>query len=298
MLSVLIPTYDYDACALATEMYRQCKANDIPFEIICRDDASDSPLIVRNQEINALENCSFDVNPVNLGRGRNINSMAAEAQYDWLLILDCDMFPTSPHFIAQYLSLTTEPGLEIVYGGIKYHTDKPAKNQLLRWVYGHEREAVPHEKREQDRFTATLTSNLLVRRKLLLTHPFSGEIKEYGYEDLVFTTTLAKSGVRVRQADNPAYHLNLETSAIFLGKTKAALRNLRFLMDKEMLTEQESVVIRTFRKIRKFGLNHAVAFFYKLSEPLLRSVLLSPNPSLFLFDIYKIGYFCSIKKSR
>ncbi len=40
MLSILIPTYNYNIVALVSEIHRQISNTEIPFEIICLDDAS------------------------------------------------------------------------------------------------------------------------------------------------------------------------------------------------------------------------------------------------------------------
>ena len=40
MMSILIPTYNYNAFPLVKAIYEQAQNIDIPFEIICRDDGS------------------------------------------------------------------------------------------------------------------------------------------------------------------------------------------------------------------------------------------------------------------
>ena len=40
MLSILIPTYNYNVYPLVSELQRQCLESKIEFEILCQDDAS------------------------------------------------------------------------------------------------------------------------------------------------------------------------------------------------------------------------------------------------------------------
>ena len=52
MLSVLIPTYNYNAFSLVEELHRQLTLEAIIFEIICLDDGSNSVLNNENKKIN------------------------------------------------------------------------------------------------------------------------------------------------------------------------------------------------------------------------------------------------------
>jgi glycosyltransferase involved in cell wall biosynthesis len=102
MLTVLIPTFHYNALPLVEAIYKQCMAVGIPFEIICQDDASKSELNIENEKINSLDYCHFSSNTENLGRGRNINTMVLKAKNDYILLLDCDTMPTHTNFIQNY----------------------------------------------------------------------------------------------------------------------------------------------------------------------------------------------------
>ena len=55
MISILIPVYNYDITGLVTELHRQCMDLDMPFEIICYDDGSQSEYKVQNQTIGQIE---------------------------------------------------------------------------------------------------------------------------------------------------------------------------------------------------------------------------------------------------
>lgn len=287
MLSVLIPVYHYNALPLVNELVKQCNCSGITFEILCQDDASNSQENILNQEINLIPNCSFFINEANLGRGKNINSLAQKAKYDWLLILDCDTFPTDSNFIQKYIDVVSDSSKNILFGGIIYEDKKPEKEKLLRWIYGQKRET-----------SAILTSNLWIKKEVFLQHPFDDSITKYGYEDLCFFSVLKKNHFEVSLIKNPTFHLNLETSEVFLNKTKTALENLVFLYNANKISGEESKIIKAFELLKNLKLTQFTAFLFNKNQIKIKRNLISENPSLFLFDLYKLGYFCSLKTHK
>lgn len=284
MLSILIPVYHYNALPLVNELVKQCNFSGITFEILCQDDASNSQENILNQEINLISYCSFFINANNLGRGKNINSLAQKAKYDWLLILDCDTFPTDSNFIQNYVDVISSSSKNILFGRIIYEDKKPEKEQLLRWIYGQKRET-----------SSILTSNLLIQKNVFLEHPFDESITKYGYEDLCFFSVLKKNNYKISQIENPTLHLNLETSEVFLNKTKIALENLVFLYNSNKISGDDSKIIKTFELLKNLKLTRFSAFLFKKNQSKIERNLLSEKPSLFLFDFYKLGYFSSLK---
>ncbi len=294
MLSILIPVYNYNVVPLVLELHKQCLESKIDFEILCQDDASNSKLNEENEIINSLENCSFFVNSTNLGRGKNINSLAEKAKQDYLLILDCDTFPTQNDFIKNYSSTNTIRENRVVFGGIQYKKEKPENERLLRWVYGNKRETLSLKVRNQKPNIRALTSNLWIQKKLFLETLFDESITKYGYEDLVFLSDLEKKGIFVKHIDNPTYHLGLESSRQFLDKTKVALENLKSITENTSLDSSESKILRIYIFFKRFYLVSFVSFLFKKTEGKIEQNLLSQKPSLLLFDLYKLGCYCSI----
>lgn len=283
MLSILIPVYAYNVLPLVKELVKQCNASGITFEILCQDDASNSKEATTNQEVNHISNCSFFINKNNLGRGRNINSLAQKALYDWLLILDCDTFPAAYDFIQKYTDVISLSSQKIFFGGIIYEDKKPDQEALLRWIYGQKRETL-----------SVLTSNLVIKKDLFLRYPFDDSITKYGYEDLCFFAVLKKNNFVISSIDNPTFHLNLETSISFLKKTKIALENLVFLYNSNKVSSQESKILKTFEAVQKLKLVAFTSFLFKKNQTKIERNLYNQKPSLFLFDLYKLGYFCSL----
>ena len=293
MLSILIPVYNYSVYPLVSELQKQCLESNIQFEILCQDDASNL-FKIENEKINSLENCNFSVNNLNVGRGKNINFLAEKSKFKWLLIMDCDTFPTQNNYIQKYISQINEAE-KVVFGGIEYKKEKPSSDQLLRWFYGNARESISVEKRNTNPNGSALTSNILIQKKVFNSIKFNDSITKYGYEDLVFLSDLKKKGVLVRQIDNPTYHLGLETSKQFLAKTKIALENLKSISENNSIYNSESKILKTYNILKQLYLTSFISKLFKKTERNLEHNLLSKNPSLFLFDLYKLGYYCTIK---
>lgn len=292
MLSILIPVHNYSVYPLISELQKQCLEINIQFEILCQDDSSNL-FTTENQYTNSLENCNFSVNNLNVGRGKNINFLAEKSKFEWLLIMDCDTFPTQSNYIQKYISQINEAE-KVVFGGIKYQKEKPSSNQLLRWFYGNARESISVEKRNTNPNGSALTSNILIQKKVFISNKFNDSITKYGYEDLVFLSDLKKKGILVKHIDNPTYHLGLETSEQFLAKTKIALENLKSISENNSIYNSESKILKVYNVLKQLYLTSFISTIFKKTERNLEENLLSKNPSLFLFDLYKLGYYCSI----
>jgi len=293
MLSILIPIYNYNVYPLVLELHRQCRECKIDFEILCLDDGSNQ-IEYKNQYVSTLENCRFEIVEKNIGRSGIRNLLAEKAKFANLLFLDADTFPTNKDFIQNYI-FQINNNEKVVFGGIEYQKENPADDQLLRWFYGNARESLSVEKRTTNPNEHALTSNILIKKNVFNANKFDESITKYGYEDLVFLSTLKKKGILVKHIDNPTYHLGLETSQQFLDKTKIALVNLKILAETKSLDSSESKIIRTYIFLKKLHLVAVIAFLFKKEEMKIEHNLLSKKPSLLLFDLYKLGYYCGIK---
>lgn len=294
MLSILIPSYNYDVVPLVTELKNQVDLLSIKYEILVQDDASNSDFNTRNQNINNLENCSFNLNEVNLGRGANRNYLANKSKYNWLLFIDCDMMPTSGDFIKNYISALKNSKLQVLYGGISYQNSKDFEGNL-RYIYGKKREALAVEKRILKKNLGAQTSNLLITKNVFITNQFSNRVIEYGYEDTLFLFELESKNIEVKHIDNPLNHLNIETSHDFLKKTKLALKNLKVIIALQPELKNRIGVSKLYFKLKKWKLIFLVNTFYSVFEKKIYMNLISNNPSLFLFDVFKICYLCKLK---
>lgn len=295
MISILIPTYNYNTLPLVTELYNQIVSENIDFEIIVQDDASPvNENTEINTKINQLKNCRFVRNETNLGRGQNRNTLVNKAQYDWVLLMDCDMYPKSRNFIKIYLRSIKKNDKDAVFGGIIYYDEKPKEDEVLRWVFGKNREEIPLKKRLTSPYHFTLISNILIRKEWLAAHPFDPEIYNYGYEDIVFILGLKNHNIPITHIENPAFHLNLEKSSIFLEKFHSSLQNLKLVIDRGLINYEDTALTKVYAKIEKLKLLRLATFIFRIFKKAFTKNLLSKNPSIFIFDIYRLGYFCQL----
>lgn len=290
MLSILIPTYNYNVFPLVLELQNQCTECGIDYEIIVLDDGSKT-IFKENEQINALENCQYLINDSNRGRASNINKLAELSKFDYILILEADAFPSQKNYIQLYVdAIKHKP--QAVFGGVIYSENKPQKNALLRWFYGKSRESKTLKQRIQNPNDIVFSWNLLLKKNIFLKNPFDSSIKTYGFEDLVFLKKLKQNKVFIEQIENTLVHQNEEESSFFIEKSKAAVLNLIQLYQKNILEPVDSSLLNTFETVKKLNLTSVVTKFFKYFENSLLKNLLSEKPSLFLFDLYRLGYFC------
>ena len=291
MLSILVPIYNYNAFPLVLELHKQCLACTVDFEIICIDDASTDPK-PKNNPIQFLTNCYFIELSQNIGRSKIRNLLASKSNHEWLLYVDSDTFPKNTDFISNYIRQINLSAKNVVFGGIVYTKDKPNNDQLLRWSFGQKREAIAVSERKKNPYLTTFVSNLLIKKTVFDTLSFNEEITKYGYEDFVFIQNLKLENIEIKHIENPLYHLNLETSSLFLSKTKTALETLLFISKNNSKIEIDSKIIKTHKVLCDLKINLLIAKIFQKLRLKLEYHLTSEKPSLLVFDCYKIGYFC------
>ncbi|WP_395061962.1 glycosyltransferase family 2 protein [Flavobacterium sp.] len=296
MISILIPTYNYNTYILVEELYKQISKENVDFEIIVVDDASPKNEITQeNYKINTLKNCLFERNEINLGRSKNRNLLISKAKYKWVLLLDGDVYPKEKKFITNYLNSINCSDKNIFFGGIEYNKKTPNDEEMLRWVFGKKREEINLQTRLLKPYHHALISNILIKKDLFLTFSFDKEITNYGYEDILFILNLKKNKIKIEHIDNAVFHMNLENSQIFLDKFHSSLKNLKIILDQKKINTHDTSLTKTYYWISKLKMIKLTAYFFKIFKSTLTQNLVSSNPSLLIFDIYRLGYFCTLK---
>jgi|TARA_B110000967_G_scaffold21083_1_gene19599 hypothetical protein len=297
MLSILIPTYNYNVEALVAELHAQTTACNIEFEIICYDDGSKNlELIAANESINSLKNTNYKVLGSNIGRSSIRNLLAKDAKYDLLLFLDADVIPVKKDFISKYLNSVTD-STNIIYGGIRYQEESPKKAHLLRWVYGRKREALPVTKRNKNIYLSFLTLNFIIRKTIFDSVSFNEDIPNLRNEDTLFSFNLKQAKIALSHIENPVYHLGLEDSNIFLKKSIESQDAMNQFLDEGLIDIKYTLITKTIYRLKKIKLDRLFSMTYPFTEKLFVTNLLSSKPSLFIFDLYKLSYLCYISKN-
>ena len=288
MLSILIPTYNYDCSELIKELHQQADSSGITYEIIIADDAS-TLFLDQIRKLQELSHCRVIELSANVGRSRIRNLLADAATYPYLLFMDCDAQVDSPLFIQNYLPYCA-PNC-VVVGGTAYDENEQNLNYSLRLKYGREREA---NQTFQNYFT---TFNFMIDKLLFQSIRFNESLVDYGHEDSLFGVEIAHKGT-IQNINNSLIHKGLDSNEQFLNKTQTAVQNLLHIYNKDNHTKliEASKLLRTYIQLKQIHFMPFVAFCFKLSKPLLTKNLIGKNPSLFLFDLYKIGHLCAISK--
>ena len=292
MLSILIPTYNYNCTNLVAELQRQISICDIEAEVIVMDDAS--PNLEKrdaNKIIDDFPNCRFVQLENNVGIARIRNLLADEAQYDKLLFLDSDVYPVHNDFIKKYLDASTRA--DVICGGLLFRETPPSPDCTLRYKYGSQVESSTAEQRMKEPYAEFRTLSFLVSREVFMKVRFNEAFTQYGHEDTFFGKDIGEKGYSILHVDNPIYHDVPDTNADFLSKTGRSIENLK--KHKEILLSHVRL-LQFYNKLQKWYLDSLVSLTFRILRKPLEKNLLGKNPSLFLFNIYKIGYLCYIMK--
>jgi glycosyltransferase involved in cell wall biosynthesis len=297
MISILIPTYNYNCFPLVETLLSQAEKLAITFEIIVADDASTDPSFLHlNRKITKLSNCELIELKQNKGRSNIRNYLAEKAEYQWLLFLDVDTQPKNPNFLERYLNAIDEAH-DVIYGGIHYKKNKSPQNSL-RYRFGIERECVPVLKRLKAPYEHFITIAFLVKKHVFSTLSFSDNLLRYGYEDVVFALQLKEHNIKIKHVDNPITHLNLETNSEFLNKYQLSIASLLNFYRNDEITAKDNRLLSIYESLKRMNLVGLGASSFKIFRKTLEKNLHSNNPSLRVFDIFKLGYLCTLAKKK
>ena len=282
-ISILIPTYNDRCDNLVESLQQQASTLGVNYEIIVADDGStDAGVLSANRSINQLPCCRVIECRENRGRAAIRNFLVQQAQYEWLLFIDGDMTMHSPDFLQRYLSAEGE----VVCGGVVI---KGVVKGNLRSLYEkrHEHEHTA-TRRQQHPYQDFHTANFLIHRQTMTTHLFDERFRHYGYEDVLLGKRLKEDGISIHHIDNPLSFEIFESNDRFISKTEESLRTLyQFRDELQGYSGLLDLANRLPQSLVRYWHRH-----FRLWE---RRLLTGNHPSLLLFNIYRLGYFLSIR---
>lgn len=297
-------------------------ANDtisLGFEIIFADDGSaDIAAKQRNAIIAQLPYCQYIERSKNVGRSAIRNFLAHTAHYNHLIFLDGDVAIERPDFVRTYLAHRNDA--DVIIGTLHFSRmqmncdtteeiigqTKEAKEETkvssepmlyddnLKYRYEQRFLAKhPIKKRMEQPYASFRTTNFMVRRDLMLAYPFDETFHEYGYEDTLFGKQLKNHGATLIHLDNAATIADYEDNATFVAKTEESLRTLAAHAHQ---LQGFSTLLHTVNRLKGLHLLPLIALAFRLFKGLLHKNLCSNSPSVFLFNVYKLGYFVSLTR--
>ena len=292
MLSILLPVYNCNCVALVTELQRQCVECGTEFEIIVADDGSSvASYVEHNLRIERLEGVRYITRKQNVGRSAIRNFLISQAQGEWLLFIDGDLTLDNSHFIRRYLQAKSN----VVVGGIRIGGDPDIWKDNLRYRY---EKAYEQKNTLQDRQCHATkhfrTTNFLAHKDIMMDHPFGENFVQYGYEDVLFGKSLAMDHIAIMHIDNPITIDFFESNSEFLDKTEQSLRTLYTFSNQ---LKGYSHLLETTEKLKKLHLQKVVYAAYFLVGQRIKKHLQGNNPSVFLFNVYKLMYYMHHEKN-
>ena len=291
-LSILIPTYNDLCVRLVDDLRQQAEAAGFDYEILVADDGStDADVIAKNSEINQWPHCQYLRQSQNIGRAAIRNHLARQARYDHLLFIDSDMTLVRPDYLSRYVSTA---GADVIDGGVCIGGDAQALKGNLRYRY---EKAAEHEHTAEMRrlhpYQDFHTANFLIRRDLMLAHPFDERFRHYGYEDVLFGKQLRADRIAITHIDNPMGFCTFESNPDFIAKTEEGLQTLSQFRHElrgysRMLTFVEGIHIPLIVSL--------IRLTHRLFGTLIRRNLCGHHPNLRLLGLYKLGYFLTLQR--
>ena len=149
------------------------------------------------------------------------------------------------------------------------------------------------ERRNRHPYANLRTFNFMMPREVALRHPFDESITLYGYEDTLLGYELEQDGVSIIHIDNPLINGYLEDNHKFLSKTEEALHSLHQLKDR---MGSHSRLLQHYERLKRFKADAILRLLFPVMRPLLVRHLTGRNPSVAMFQFYKLAYYCHLRK--
>ena len=225
-LSVLIPFYRDDPRSLLDLLDGQAQTLDCPVEIVLLDDCGGCARLsadVAQHTLSLRTPTRLVAVPVNGGRAKGRNRLAADARAGHFLFLDSDMAPDHGDFLRRWLAVV-DARAPVVFGGFstRQAPDRPEHALHRRLAARSDCAAAAERALQPEKFV--FTSNLLVRRDVFETHPFDEGFKGWGWEDVEWGARVSRLHP-IGHIDNTATHLGLDTAAAIAGKYEQSAAN-------------------------------------------------------------------------
>jgi len=299
MLNICIPVFNYNVNTLVKSLHEQCVNEKIEFRILIYEDGSDIEHTEINSPLSELTNVFYIIGGINKGRSAARNYLVSRVETGKILFIDCDSLIEDKNYIKNYISHFDK---NIVCGGTIYKTSQKQAGHELRYKYGGNREMTSAEKRNSNPNKSFTTNNFLASRDIFDKLCFREFLQQYGHEDSLFGFELKKMNIEIFHIENPVIHNGIEPNEVFLEKTIEGLQNLIIIEKSKEIDStftKEIRIVNKYLKLKQLYLVWLPFKIYKIfKNNIYKHLLISKNPSLSLFDLYKFGYYCELKKDN
>jgi len=295
-ISILIPVYNDDATSLVYSLYRQAQAIlGLSYEIVVFDDGStDNGKILRNKALRALPCCRYIYTMHHDCRAAMRNAMYRQGKYEWHIMVDARLSLLYDDFLLRYLKSDVGVG-EVVCGGVCVDGGRHTKKlyqQNLRFRYEkYEERNHTVDIRRSNPYNAFRTTNFFYHKSVLEKNPYDERVKGYGYEDVLLGKALKDNNIKVIHIDNPVTYTEFESNTSYMRKIQEALETLHTFSDE---LEDYSPLLCLQKKMARLQLLFVFRFFHRLFGKMEYKNLCGHRPLLFIFKLYKLGFYINI----
>lgn len=241
-----------------------------------------------------LPNCRYICSEHHDCRAAMRNSLVSQAKYEWHLMIDARLILVNNDFLIRYLSCGVRVG-EVACGGVCVDGGSltvQLYRENLRFRYEkHEESKHSYIVRKSEPYKSFRTTNFFYHKSVLEQVPYNEQVKGYGYEDVLLGKALSEKKIKVTHIDNPVAYTEFEENLVYLRKIEEALRTLHAF---EGELNDYSPLLHARNILRKFHLLGAFRKFHALCKGWELMNLCSNMPSLFIFKLYKLGYYVSL----
>lgn len=291
MLSICIPSYNTDCSELLNILQKQIAQLEEVVEVLVCDDFS-ADYVRKNQKACQRNGFLFLENQNNIGRVETRKKLVSRVRSKWVLFVDADMIPKRDDFISQYLNFVTAGRECTVVGGCCY--PKKIKPFNLRLRYGRNREQMSAEKRQLNPYNSILFGNVLIKKELFNEVFDDFKDKAYG-EDIYLSSFLKSLNKDVVHLPNETYHLGLESNREFIEKIQKAGEMYARLESNSTLDLSHIKLVRTYSLLKRYMLHNLIKFSLVITNPLLKTVLITFGGPLLFVDLLRLFYFLKAK---
>ena len=296
MISFLIACYEQDIRHLVRSLHAQGMQRPESFEIIAHDNGGDDSLQeMLRRDLQELKGVRFHSGESSPSRSASRNWLASQAQFPYLVFLDGDSAPPDAHYVDRYFDLL--PTDSVWVGGTAYRKDVPVKGRRLRWVYGRAREEQSAKSRSSATEYGFSSFNFMIPAQAFQSIRFRESIMRYGHEDTLFGVELSDRGIALAHCDNPLLHEGLDEDSVFMEKTRTGIQTLLQLTEEGTL-KKGTRLYQQYQSLRKLGLVPLYRFLFGALRGGCERNLKSGAPSLFLFDLWRLGMLCELDKKK
>lgn len=291
-LALLLPVYRNFPEVLLDEAYRQLQTLDISTAVYILDDGSPEPIAALEAWAARHEQVYFRRWESNGGRSTARNHLAAWAQAEYQHFLDDQLRVPSPDFWAKLWAQRLPRG--IVYGPA-YPPEHPEPGTELRWKVARLREFASFP--PEDPYTSFKSGHFLAHHSVWSQVRFDETLRGYGHEDTLLGLALQARKIPLRGLDLPVYNAELDRNTEFLEKVEQSLRNLLIINQNYPGYAQHFGLLRLTGKLQRWHVAGLVYFLLAWGQKSMRRHLQGSQPSLKVFDAYRLLYLLSLLRS-